>query len=113
MKKKRNIPEGLEKYIKEEDGKISIDWKSLQPFKNCRSELFRGLYDNALEFLRQTGILIFPKQGSIYPFGGMIDLSPTSTHGSYYHFAHETDLELYLKTVYGNAQFPISIKTML
>lgn len=103
----------LEKYIQQENGKIvSVDWQAIV---NLRKNLGRNdLHDNFLLYLHAKGVLSYPVEGTFFPIGEGMDLSPMLTYcGVKFHFTNEEDAKKYAQADYGGAMYSVSIaKTM-
>ena len=99
----------LEKYIQQENGKIvSVDWQAIV---NLRKNLGRNdLHDNFLLYLHAKGVLSYPVEGTFFPIGEGMDLSPMLTYcGVKFHFTNEEDAKKYGQADHGRARYSVHV----
>jgi len=100
----------LEKYVKEENGQIKVDWKELLEMRQSRNgDDYPQEWNDVLYYLEIKKVLTPEfKMGSFFLFGCGMDISPIDSSGKY-HFARREDAEEYKKHEYGNALYSVSI----
>jgi len=100
----------LEKYVKEENGQIRVDWKKLLEMKQSRGgDDYPQEWSDVLYYLEIKQVLTPEfKGGSFFLVGCGMDISPVDGSGKY-HFTRREDAEEYKKYEYGNAQYSVKI----
>ena len=100
----------LEKYVKEEDGQIRVDWKKLIEMRHIWSgDNYSQDWNDVLYYLEIKGVLTSEfKNGSFLLFGCGMDISPMDDSAKY-HFARKKDAEEYKKHEYKDARYNVRI----
>ncbi|MFQ6056070.1 MAG: hypothetical protein ACE5J3_08835 [Methanosarcinales archaeon] len=100
-----------EDVIREEDGKIIVDWKKIAEMEKTVREgtysvtLLYGTYDHLIDL----GILSLKHEGNYQLNTGGIFLNPRS-HGLLpVYFTRKEDAEAYKKVMFGGALYPVDI----
>lgn len=101
----------LEKYAKQENGKIAVNWVELVKTRHRQGgESCSGEWDDILYYLKLKGVLKSESEmDGFFLMGCGADLSPTDSASVKYHFSREEDAESYRQAEYARAKYPVRI----
>ncbi len=120
MVETKNIPRGLEDYVEIKDGKILVNWDKLGKLKrkiaygDIDLETFNLIFDNALTYLLDNGILTFSRKNTRRIVGVGGDFEPKTSYGQdCMTFTREKDAQEYLKAFHKYAVYSVGIEKLI